>query len=31
MKLQVGVIGATGYTGYELVKLLHRHPQTEIV
>ena len=31
MKLKVGVIGATGYTGYELVKLLHRHPQTEIV
>lgn len=31
MKLQVGVIGATGYTGYELVKLLHRHPQSEIV
>jgi N-acetyl-gamma-glutamyl-phosphate reductase len=31
MKLQVGIIGATGYTGYELVKLLHRHPQTEIV
>jgi len=30
MKLQVGIIGATGYTGYELVKLLHRHPQAEI-
>ncbi len=30
MKLRVGVIGATGYTGHELVKLLHRHPQTEI-
>jgi N-acetyl-gamma-glutamyl-phosphate reductase len=31
MNLRVGVIGATGYTGYELIKLLHRHPQTEIV
>ncbi len=30
MKLQVGIIGATGYTGYELIKLLHHHPHAEI-
>ena len=30
MNLRTGIIGATGYTGYELIQLLHRHPQTEI-
>ncbi|PLX69284.1 MAG: N-acetyl-gamma-glutamyl-phosphate reductase [Denitrovibrio sp.] len=28
--MKVSVIGATGYTGYELVKLLTRHPEFEI-
>ncbi|WP_129670488.1 N-acetyl-gamma-glutamyl-phosphate reductase [Candidatus Chloroploca sp. Khr17] len=27
---RVGIYGATGYTGYELIKLLVRHPQVEI-
>ena len=26
----VGIAGATGYTGIELVQLLHRHPQTRL-
>ena len=25
-----GIAGATGYTGYELIKLIHRHPQLKI-
>lgn len=29
--IKVGIYGATGYTGYELVKLLQRHPAAEIV
>lgn len=29
-KLRVGVVGATGYTGEELVRLLCRHPQVEL-
>ncbi len=29
-KLRVGIIGATGYTGMELLRLLLRHPQVEI-
>ena len=29
-KLKVGVVGATGYTGEELVKLLSRHPDAEV-
>jgi N-acetyl-gamma-glutamyl-phosphate reductase len=28
--IQVGIFGATGYTGIELVKILARHPQVEI-
>ena len=28
--MQVGIFGATGYTGYELVKIFNRHPETEI-
>ncbi len=28
--IRVGIIGATGYTGLELIKLLLRHPQVEI-
>jgi N-acetyl-gamma-glutamyl-phosphate reductase len=27
---RVGIYGATGYTGYELIKLLARHPEVEI-
>ncbi|MBI4352543.1 MAG: N-acetyl-gamma-glutamyl-phosphate reductase [Candidatus Omnitrophica bacterium] len=29
-KLRVGVIGATGYTGEEIVRLLARHPRVEV-
>lgn len=29
--IKVGIYGATGYTGFELIKLLHRHPQALIV
>jgi len=29
--MKVSVIGATGYAGAELLRLLHRHPQAEIV
>ncbi len=28
--IQVGIVGATGYTGIELVKILSRHPEVEI-
>ena len=30
MKTRVGIIGATGYTGVELLRLLLRHPEVEI-
>lgn len=30
-KVQVGIIGAAGYTGGELIRILLRHPQAEIV
>lgn len=29
-KLQVSIVGASGYTGYELVKILLRHPDVHI-
>lgn len=29
--MKVGVLGATGYTGQELVRLLRQHPESEIV
>src|SRR3989339_859690 len=29
-KLPVGIIGASGYTGYELIKLLARHPKVDL-
>lgn len=28
--MKAGIIGATGYTGQELVRLLHQHPEVEI-
>ena len=30
-KLRVAILGASGYTGAELVRLLSRHPQVAIV
>ncbi len=30
MKTRVGIIGATGYTGLELLRLLIRHPQIQV-
>jgi N-acetyl-gamma-glutamyl-phosphate reductase len=29
-KIRVGVVGATGYTGEELVRILSRHPRVEL-
>jgi len=29
--LKVGIVGGTGYTGVELLRLLARHPETELV
>src|SRR3990167_10313342 len=29
-KLHVGIVGATGYTGEELVRILSRHPNVEV-
>ena len=29
--IRVGIYGATGYVGYELIKLLENHPQAEVV
>jgi len=29
-KKKIGIIGATGYTGSELVRILHHHPEVEI-
>jgi N-acetyl-gamma-glutamyl-phosphate reductase len=31
MKIKAGIIGASGYTGYELVKILSRHENVDIV
>jgi N-acetyl-gamma-glutamyl-phosphate reductase len=30
MKIKVGIIGASGYTGYELIKILKKHPKVEL-
>ena len=30
-KIRAGILGASGYTGAELVRLLARHPHVEIV
>ena len=29
-KIHVGIVGATGYTGEELVRILIRHPRVEV-
>ena len=29
--IKVGIVGGTGYTGVELLRLLAQHPQTELV
>jgi N-acetyl-gamma-glutamyl-phosphate reductase len=31
MTIKVSIIGATGYTGSELVRILYRHPEVELV
>jgi len=31
MKIKVGIVGGTGYTGVELLRLLARHPNAELV
>ncbi len=30
-KIKVGIIGASGYTGHELIKILVRHPKVELI
>jgi N-acetyl-gamma-glutamyl-phosphate reductase len=30
-KIKVGIIGGTGYTGIELIRLLHNHPNADVV
>ncbi|MGI9304674.1 MAG: hypothetical protein ACR2RB_18505, partial [Gammaproteobacteria bacterium] len=29
--IKTGIVGATGYTGAELLRLLAMHPETELV
>ena len=29
--IKIGIIGASGYTGGELLRFLNNHPETEIV
>ena len=29
--LDIGIVGATGYTGYELIQIIARHPQARLV
>ncbi len=31
MKKRIGIIGATGYTGVELIRILNRHPELDLV
>src|SRR6266705_2548688 len=31
MMIKVGIVGGTGYTGVELLRILARHPQSELV
>ena len=28
--IKVGIVGGTGYTGVELIRLLSRHPQAQV-
>ena len=30
MKIKVGIIGGSGYTGIELLRILHQHPDAEV-
>jgi N-acetyl-gamma-glutamyl-phosphate reductase len=30
-KIKAGIIGGTGYTGVELLRLLHNHPKAEVI
>ncbi|NIU87393.1 MAG: N-acetyl-gamma-glutamyl-phosphate reductase, partial [Candidatus Dadabacteria bacterium] len=30
MKIRIGILGATGYTGAELLRLLAGHPKAEL-
>jgi N-acetyl-gamma-glutamyl-phosphate reductase len=30
-KIKVGIIGGTGYTGIELLRLLRSHPKAEVI
>jgi len=29
--IKVGVFGASGYTGYEIIEMMQRHPSAELV
>jgi len=29
--VKIGILGATGYTGFELLKVFRRHPEAEVV
>ena len=31
MKIKVGIIGGSGYTGIELLRILHQHPEAEVI
>ena len=31
MNIKVGIIGGSGYTGIELIRILHQHPETEVI
>ena len=31
MKIKVGIIGGSGYTGVELLRILHHHPGADVV
>ena len=31
MKIKVGIVGGSGYTGVELLRILHQHPYAEVI
>ena len=31
MKIKVGIVGGSGYTGVELLRILHQHPDAEVI